>query len=53
MKAEITMRNILNSLVRELGTTEGRNIFEWYCSTYNVAVEDIAPVVVKREVLGI
>ena len=47
------MRSILNSLVRELGETKGKDIFEWYCSTYNVDVADIAPATIKREVLGI
>ena len=47
------MRTIFNALVRELGETEGRAVFEWYCETYNVTIVDDAPATVKREVLGI
>lgn len=47
------MRTIFNALVRELGETEGRDVFEWYCKTYNVTIADDAPATVKREVLGI
>jgi len=46
------MRIIFNALVRELGEAEGRDIFEWYCSTYNVTIEDDAPASVRYEVLG-
>lgn len=47
------MRTIFNALVRELGFNEGRDVFEWYCKTYNVTIADEAPDTVKREVLGI
>lgn len=50
MKTNKTMRNVLNDLVKELGEREGRDIFEWYCKTYNVAVEDKIPESVYREV---
>lgn len=54
MKAnEITMRHILKALVREMGETEGKDIFEWYCRTYDVTVADAAPATVRWEVLGI
>lgn len=54
MKAnEITMRHILKALTREMGETEGKDIFEWYCRTYDVTVADAAPATVRREVLGI
>lgn len=46
------MRKVLNALVRELGQTEGRAIFEWYCKTYNVTVADEAPASVVCEVFG-
>ncbi len=47
------MRKVFNVLVRELGQTEGRAIFEWYCQTYNVTIADEAPASVAREVFGI
>ena len=47
------MRKVFNALVRELGYIEGKSIFEWYCQTYNVTIEDEAPVTVKHEVFGI
>lgn len=54
MKAnEITMRHILKALTREMGETEGKDIFEWYCRSYNVSVADAAPATVRWEVLGI
>lgn len=54
MKAqEITMRNILAALVKEMGENEGKGIFEWYCRAYNVTVADLAPASVTREVFGI
>ena len=54
MKAnEITMRHILKALTREMGETEGKDIFEWYCRTYDVTVADAAPATVRWEVLGI
>ena len=53
MKAnEITMRHILKALVREMGETEGKDIFEWYCRNYNVSVADAAPATIRWEVLG-
>lgn len=51
MKEEITMRHILKALVKELGESEGKDTFEWYCSTYNVTVADVAPATIQREVL--
>ena len=49
----ITMRHILAALVTEMGEIEGKDIFEWYCSTYNVDIADLAPAAIKREVLGL
>lgn len=46
------MRRIFNALVRELGFDEGKSIFEWYCETYHVTIEDEAPDSVRGEVLG-
>lgn len=46
------MRKVLNALVKELGEAEGRKVFEWYCKTYKVTIEDEAPASVRREVLG-
>ena len=47
------MRTIFNALVAELGYTDGKDIFEWYCKTYKVTIEDDAPASIKHEVLGI
>lgn len=49
----ISMRIIFSALVNELGSTEGRSVFEWYCQTYNVTITDEAPSRVAFEVLGI
>lgn len=49
----ITMRTILNALVKELGINEGKSIFEWYCKTYRVNITDNAPASVAHEVLGL
>lgn len=46
------MRTIFNTLTKELGETEGKQVFEWYCKTYNVTITDDAPASVRREVLG-
>lgn len=46
------MRTILNALVAELGDAEGKAVFEWYCTVYNVTITDDAPATVRREVLG-
>lgn len=48
----VSMRFVLNFLVRELGE-EGRDVFEWYCSTYNLSIADNANATIKREVLGL
>ena len=53
MPKEITMRHILHALVKELGVTEGKSIFEWYCQTYSVNVASVAPATVAHEVLGV
>lgn len=49
----IPMRSIFAALTKELGEEEGKAVFEWYCSTYNVTISDIAPAAISREVLGI
>ena len=46
------MRTIYNALIKELGYGEGKDIFEWYCKTYGVTIEDESPASVRREVLG-
>lgn len=46
------MKTIFIALVAELGYKEGKSIFEWYCKTYNVTINDEAPATVRREVLG-
>lgn len=51
--AVVSMRFVLNFLVRELGESEGRSVFEWYCSTYNLSIADYANTTIKREVLGL
>ena len=50
MNAKITMRSVFNSLIKELGYEKGKQMFEWYCKTYNVAIEDEAPSTIIREV---
>lgn len=42
-KENITMRHILAALAKELGDEEGKDVFEWYCKTYNVDVSDHTP----------
>ncbi|MBQ0076102.1 MAG: hypothetical protein KBS69_03085 [Bacteroidales bacterium] len=45
------MYEILRALEAELG--EGAfSVYEWYCKTYSVGAEDIAPSIVAFEVLG-
>ena len=51
--AVVSMRFVLNFLVRELGESEGRKNFEWYCSTYNLSIADNANATIKREVFGL
>lgn len=46
------MRTVFSALCKELGPTEGAQVFEWYCKTYNVTIADEAPATVKYEVLG-
>lgn len=48
-----TMRDVLKALVLEMGEQEGKEIFEWYCKTYNLAVYDKAPSVILHEVFGL
>ena len=47
-----TMRMAFNHLIKELGEDEGREVFEWYCKTYNVGISDIMPSTVKWEIFG-
>ena len=49
----ITMREIFNALVRELGFDKGRDVFEWYCETYQVNIGSDVPPRIRHEVLGI
>lgn len=49
-KDEITMRHVLHALVKECGEEEGKEVFEWYCKTYNVNVHNKAPQTVINEV---
>lgn len=49
----VSMRTIFAALTNELGATEGKSIFEWYCKTYNVTIADNAPERVAAEVLGL
>lgn len=46
------MFDVMKALELELGQKEGLSVFEWYCSTYGVSVDDIAPDTVRREVFG-
>ena len=46
------MREVFNALIKELGYDEGKLIFEWYCETYGVTIEDDAPATVIKEVFG-
>ena len=50
MKTKVTMRSVFNSLIKELGYEEGKEVFEWYCKAYNVVIEDEAPSTIVREV---
>lgn len=50
MDKKVTMRNVFNSLIKELGYDEGKEVFEWYCKNYNVSIEDEAPATIVREV---
>ena len=47
------MRTIFNALCKELGPQKGKDVFEWYCRTYNVTIADDAPASVRHEVLGL
>lgn len=46
------MRKVFAALVHELGPIEGKSVFEWYCRTYGVTIEDAAPASISREVFG-
>lgn len=48
---QIYMYQILRALEAELGK-HAFPVYEWYCKTYNVGAEDVAPAVVAFEVLG-
>jgi len=47
-----TMRMAFNHLIKELGEDKGREVFEWYCKTYNVGISDPMPSTVKWEIFG-
>lgn len=47
------MRSVFAQLIRELGESEGRDVFEWYCRCYHVTIADNAPDTIKREVFGL
>lgn len=49
----VSMRFVLNFLTRELGESDGKAVFEWYCSTYSLSIADNANATIKREVLGL
>lgn len=53
MKREITIRDVFAQLTKECGYSEGKSIFEWYCSAYNVDIASNAPSRVKAEVFDI
>lgn len=53
MNREISMRSVFAQLIRELGESEGRDVFEWYCRSYHVTIADEAPATIKREVFGL
>ena len=53
MNRDVSMRHVFAQLVRELGQIEGADVFEWYCSSYNVTIADEAPQAVKYEVFGL
>ena len=53
MNREISMRSVFAQLIRELGESEGRDVFEWYCRSYHVTIADEAPDAIKREVFGL
>lgn len=50
---KITMREVFNQLVKELGYGQGKSMFEWYCQTYGVRIADDCPSTVLYEVFGI
>lgn len=47
------MRDVFTQLTKECGYSEGKSIFEWYCSAYNVDIASNAPSRVKAEVFDI
>lgn len=51
-KENVTMLDVLRQLEIECGK-EAFSIFEWYCQTYRVTIEDNAPATIRREVFGI
>lgn len=53
MKKRYTMREVFAALHKEFyNEADARNIFEWYCRTYNVTIADAAPASVAHEVFG-
>ena len=51
VKEEVTMLDVLRQLEIETGK-EAFSIFEWYCETYRVSIEDAAPATIRYEVFG-
>ena len=47
-----TMRDALRALINELGETDGKSVFEWYCKTYGLTVADDCPGVILWEIFG-
>lgn len=47
-----TMYDVLKALEKEMGFNEAKDIYEWYCSTYCVGLNDVAPDSVRKEVFG-
>ncbi len=52
-KDSITMRDIYNALVKELGFNDGYETFNWYCYVYKVTIDNKAPNDIIWEVFGI
>lgn len=45
-----TMLDVLRQLEKEMSFEEAKSIFEWYCETYHVGIDDTAPDSIVREV---
>ena len=47
-----TMRGVADQLARELGASEGANVFAWYCEYYGLTIADACPANIRYEVFG-